>query len=1257
MELSNPPESRIAGASRPRACPAVSVATVKELEKTIAGFQAILTDKDRKELQKLKTTSHDSQSIITFTAELDRLDKNRRGKSVASRLASFLQTIEQFTPIVDTYIQSNPDISALIWGSIKLTFMVLANFVPYFQSFVELLHGFGSLCKRFAEYQVILKESSRLKHSICRFHIAVVTCCQQIVLAIRRPLKNQFLKAITQSFQSELRTYVENIRSTAEEVQEDIQLVKTQCDRQEQKSQALERQEASDHRKWLKSWTASSRANTELLIVQQQRKERVYDLETFRRRLLEELSSYDFKSVFYNIRNQRHLGTAEWAFETPEFQEWIKPDGPQVLHVTGKNMEALEPQLASKISKCLSRAKERLFSRQLMTSLYLIAVKTIRKWYIVLDGLDESSDGQMLDLLKFFQGTLGNLQQNGQIKILLSCRESCTRTISHLFPEALCLKTGLYQTSADISGYVDGIIDEKISAGDLNGTDQSLIDDISTTIKAKEQGMFLWAFLTIEDVCSQTTADGIRQALQNIPADLPETINRALSRILRRRNEDIAKTIFSWTKAAVEPLTLSQLREALSIKMGQHTLHEEDLILGIERIPRWCESLVYVEETDDTVHFSHQSIQEFLLTPDFSQFQALHLDAQECDRMAGMICITYINLSNFQSAVCNTEHDTISPPTMKINPGAIAEQTMQTAIKGRAGVGVGRFTRHVLKPGNTSYASVSGESSLIVTVPRVQGIAAHPFLSYAPRNWVKHTAFIKSQDDSNFWSLFGKTIQEPPQHSETSPWFQGSYSDFLKDGTTFYSTDKHTDRQFLLQVLYRSISSQWARLCLAFVYANHNRYWGLSCRAFQLLATCELLPGPPTKLFHLFAANKNYDACSGQCLSFLSFKGRYMNHARLVQIVRTVIASGSSEFPALEKRNTATSCECSGEGENLLDDLKPDLCELLETGYHRRDASHIQAFIIIAKRSTVNPSRLAQNCRLGVREANVGGLRFSKLCEICQIAPDTLLNARSKSGMSLFDIFLRRLLSKAYANEETILARLQHFWEYDETENSILKSHLRTEIDNTIDFICYLQEATRGGQSPGRDVSQYVYPQGLFPLHKTSIIAIFRKIINPHTWTPSSASEVINAFFGESVWPGLEYTCEAIFRQAVWDNNSEIAAALVDVQPEGSSNTSAGDGFGFVREALRCNHCWARNQSEDRETKTVGSVGSGNVRQIGYLLCDKHVEIFSDPRNFSDVYQSRNQSLFCLGFPTRSLPTQEGMFEDDVSDLFGVHSC
>lgn len=108
-------------------------AAIKDLESTVARFQAILTDDDRFRLQGLKASSHDAQSVIIFTAELDGLDTNRRGKSIATRLSSFLQMIEQYTKVVDTYISSNPNIAALIWASVRLTFLVsnLANTLQY----------------------------------------------------------------------------------------------------------------------------------------------------------------------------------------------------------------------------------------------------------------------------------------------------------------------------------------------------------------------------------------------------------------------------------------------------------------------------------------------------------------------------------------------------------------------------------------------------------------------------------------------------------------------------------------------------------------------------------------------------------------------------------------------------------------------------------------------------------------------------------------------------------------------------------------------------------------------------------------------------------------------------------------------------------------------------------------------------------------------------------------------------------------------
>jgi hypothetical protein len=204
-------------------------------------------------------------------------------------------------------------------------------------------------------------------------------------------------------------------------------------------------------------------------------------------------------------------------------------------------------------------------------------------------------------------------------------------------------------------------------------------------------------------MCSRKTDREIRQALQDIPTDLPATFDRALNRIVQKNNQDIAKKAFMWTRAAIQPLTLAQIREAMSIEINQRTLHQDDLISGIDRLPAWCESLVYVEETGNTVHFSHHSIREYLLTPGSGKFSNLHIEAVSCNQLAGEACITYLNLDNFQTALVQKQ----SQNGLKLDVGMIAGQTVQVAVKGILGTRMGRLVRNVVKSQQHTEGSIN----------------------------------------------------------------------------------------------------------------------------------------------------------------------------------------------------------------------------------------------------------------------------------------------------------------------------------------------------------------------------------------------------------------------------------------------------------------------------------------------------------------------------------------------------------------------
>jgi hypothetical protein len=95
----------------------------KSLETALSEFGSVLTDDERKQLQQIKGVP-DASAALVFTARLDASNATRRGKSIGTRAYSMLQSIQQFSAVVDTFVSSHPDIAALVWGSIKLTVLV-----------------------------------------------------------------------------------------------------------------------------------------------------------------------------------------------------------------------------------------------------------------------------------------------------------------------------------------------------------------------------------------------------------------------------------------------------------------------------------------------------------------------------------------------------------------------------------------------------------------------------------------------------------------------------------------------------------------------------------------------------------------------------------------------------------------------------------------------------------------------------------------------------------------------------------------------------------------------------------------------------------------------------------------------------------------------------------------------------------------------------------------------------------------------------
>lgn len=102
----------------------------QRLQLALENFHRILTPE---EFAKLSNTPPSAESILDMTKEIDRKGKKRRLRRFASHFAPLVDSIQRYSIAVEILISSNPQIAALVWGSIKVVIIVCLPYLiwPY----------------------------------------------------------------------------------------------------------------------------------------------------------------------------------------------------------------------------------------------------------------------------------------------------------------------------------------------------------------------------------------------------------------------------------------------------------------------------------------------------------------------------------------------------------------------------------------------------------------------------------------------------------------------------------------------------------------------------------------------------------------------------------------------------------------------------------------------------------------------------------------------------------------------------------------------------------------------------------------------------------------------------------------------------------------------------------------------------------------------------------------------------------------------
>jgi ankyrin repeat protein len=295
--------------------------------------------------------------------------------------------------------------------------------------------------------------------------------------------------------------------------------------------------------------------------------------------------------------------------------------------------------------------------------------------------------------------------------------------------------TSIPDDNPDIEAFISAELESRIESKKLVIGNPALILEIQDTLLEGSQGMFLWVALQIESLCDMKTDDAIRQALADLPKDLSETFLRIL-RKSEGSGKPYQKRILELVTVAHRPLTVEELRDALSVVPGDAVWNPSRLLNDIHFILTCCGSLFTVDEEERTIRLVHHSVKQFLLSG-FKDSANRAITIDSANKTMAHIIITYLNYGVFEtqlSTMVVPQIMTASAPSQVIRSMLDSSSSVQSLalklLKSR-------------KQPDFDIGKTLAETSNLFS-PR--SVDKFHFYSYAKQYWLQHIFCISEQE-------------------------------------------------------------------------------------------------------------------------------------------------------------------------------------------------------------------------------------------------------------------------------------------------------------------------------------------------------------------------------------------------------------------------------------------------------------------------------------------------------------------------------
>ena len=613
--------------------------------------------------------------------------------------------INMFKRIGDTVVQYDPGHAALPWAGVRFILQIAVGDIVRFDFVVEGAESIARMIGRFAIFEEIYlrrtsKASVDLEHALIRLYSLILTYLSKAKSFFDQSFTKRALKSVFVAG-DEFEYLAKNMDLEYSNVDRCAATLNTENQNNISDSlEALSIAQCDEHSKLMDIL----RSIDGPILRMSRQLEDIEDFmdKSKRYEILRWVSAQPYLDHHKQISVHALAGTGRWLLEDPVYVQWHKGSASSLLWLHGKvgagkstlvsiviedakrrsqagqgpppvyfycSRNAAEPErsdpaaILSSIVRQLSCAEPGLpllapviekyessgqgfGSRGLQIEESCEIIAKLIEYYpmttIVIDALDECNPDTRETLLEAIE-TLLQESSLGLIKVFLSSRDD--QDIVCTLRDYPNLDIVSSKNVADIEAFVREETERLVkrrrllrNSHEKDSLKALIIDEVSR----RADGMFRWASLQLELLCTLKLDQDVRARLGRIPPKLEELYQDLYEKNLLKypggTGQSVIRSILKWLLCAQRSMKSSEFCTAV----GLNTVPMEELTK--EKVLDLCHNFVVFDDSLDVFRFAHVSVREFL------EKDAEYM-ATSCHILAAETCILYfIGLTDWSVA-------------------------------------------------------------------------------------------------------------------------------------------------------------------------------------------------------------------------------------------------------------------------------------------------------------------------------------------------------------------------------------------------------------------------------------------------------------------------------------------------------------------------------------------------------------------------------------------------------------------------------